>query len=178
MHLEGTSILQGLATVSSAPSESMGPPADGAWAALALIGVRLGSVPRAAGTAAVFPLVVTLEEALQHFKSSRLQGPGADFQRVFPLTFHISQTGLCASSQMGLKFDSCFFFFSLVVVRSIKIAPYPVKTVLFVIPVSVAKYIPAAVGGAKLFGLSWPHRTAGEEFPCWGGKTSTPSGDS
>lgn len=92
--------------------------------------------------------------------SSRLQGPGSDFKQVYPLTFHISQTGLCALFQIGLKFDSCFF--SLVVVQFIKIAPYPVKTVLFVIPISVAKYIPAAVGGAKLFGLSWPYRATGE----------------
>lgn len=74
---------------------------------LALIGVRLGSIPRPVGTAAVFPLVVTLE----HFKSKRLRGLGSDFKQVFPLTFHISQTGLCALSPMGLKFDSCFFFF-------------------------------------------------------------------
>lgn len=133
---------------------------------LLAFGMRLGSIPRAVGTANVVPL----EEALQHSKSNRLQGAGTEFKPVFSLTFPISHL-----PQTGLKFDSCSF--SLVVVQFIKIAPYPVKTVLFVSPISVAKYIPAAVGGAKLFGLSWPHRTTGEEFPHWGGKTSTPSGD-
>lgn len=53
--------------------------------------------------------------------------------------------------------------FFVVVIQYIKIAPYPVKTFLFVILISVAKYIPAAVNDINLFGFSWPYRNTREE---------------
>lgn len=59
---------------------------------------------------------------------------------------------------MGLKFDSWFCF-----VQYFKIAPYPVKTLLFVIVISMAKYMPAAVNDINLFGVSQPYRNIREE---------------
>lgn len=68
--------------------------------------------------------------------------------------------GSCASSQLGLRFDSWCF-----IVQYFKIAPYPVKTLLFVILRSVAKYIAATVGDVSLLGFSLPRRNArGENF--------------
>lgn len=62
---------------------------------------------------------------------------------------------------MGLKFDSWWFFFFFV--QYFKIAPYPVKTLLFVIMISMAKYMPAAVNDINLLGFSQPYRNTREE---------------
>lgn len=65
-----------------------------------------------------------------------------------------------ASSQPGLRFDSWGF-----ILQYFKIAPYPVKTLLFVISRSVAKYIAATVHDVNLLGFSSPRRNArGENF--------------
>lgn len=66
--------------------------------------------------------------------------------------------GSCVSSQLGLRFD-CWGFIG----QYFKIAPYPVKTLLFVISSSVAKYIAATVNDVNLLGFSSPHRNAREE---------------
>lgn len=84
--------------------------------------------------------------AHQYFKSDRLKASETDFNssfhalgKSFPADFSFLKQVCVRCFKWGWNLTAVFF------VQYFKIAPYPVKTLLFVILISVAKYILAAV---------------------------------
>lgn len=99
MHLEGTSILQGSATVSSAPSESMGPPADGAWAALGTHWSETGLRPKGCGHSSCVPLGGDIGGSTSAFSVQQAPRTGSRFSTSFPIDFsHFPDRFVCVVS--------------------------------------------------------------------------------